>query len=528
MVFDLSFYQSPGIFTFILHSSVDSLSSLCTFAKKIIPVSLDVNEQLLNIRQSMAGILPEIFLAGFFCLFLLAELFTTKRFDKEKQGGILLSLSFLGCLTGLFLVAQQWQVQPSFQFETFLFLDRQAVFFKLITLAAWAFTLLHIRIVKYHFPPEFYALLIAVVLGLHLLTMSTHLLTIYLSLELVSISSYLLVSLSPERKATEGGIKYLLFGAASSAVMLYGISLIYGLTGTMSIADETMTTGLLNNSGMVISVSIILMLAGLLFKLSLVPFHLWTPDVYEAAPTPLVSFLSVAPKAVSILVLLRLAHVLPAHFLTIVGGVAFISITFGNVGALWQNNVRRLLAYSSIAQAGYLLVGIAAYSQFGFESAVFYTSAYAVINMAAFFLVDLLRPQGSVEMVDFEGLGRKFVWGGVLITIVMIALAGLPPTAGFTSKMLVFSALWDSYLQLKAPWMLWLLLGGILNAVIALAYYIKIPYLLFFKELKSADAVPVSGFEGKIWGGVLLLITLALFFDPGLLMNWIASFGISH
>jgi NADH-quinone oxidoreductase subunit N len=528
MAIDVAANHSYRIFPFIPAGTVDSLSSLCTFAKKIVPAPLDVNEQLLNIRQSMAGLVPEIFLAAFFCLFLMAELFIARRFNNERQGTWLLNLGFLGCFIALVLVMRQWNARPSFQFESLLFLDRQAVFFKVIVLMAWAFTLVHIRILRYQFPPEFYALLIAAVLGLNLLSMSTHMLSIYLSLELVSISSYLLVSISPDRKAAEGGIKYLLFGAASSAVMLYGISLIYGLTGTLSIADENLTAGLLSNSGVVITVSIVLVLAGIFFKLSLVPFHLWTPDVYEAAPTPLVSFLSVAPKAAAILVLLRMAPVLPHQYLPIIGGIALISITYGNIAALWQSNARRLLAYSSIAQAGYLLIGIAAYSQFGFESAVFYTGTYVVVNMAAFFLIDFLRPAGSTRMADFEGLGRKYIWISVLLTIVMVALAGLPPTGGFTSKMLVFSSLWDSYHQQEASWMLWLLIGGILNAAIALVYYIKIPYLLFFKELNPVTAVADSGFPGKIFGGFLLLIVLALFFNPALLMNWISSFGLDH
>ena len=167
--------------------------------------------------------------------------------------------------------------------------------------------------------------------------------------------------------------------------MLYGISLIYGLSGTLDITNDAMTVALSSNSDLVVTVTIVLMLAGLLFKLSLVPFHVWTPDVYEAAPTPLVSFLSVAPKAAVILVLMRLAGILPAQYFAVLGGIALISMTIGNVAALWQSNARRLLAYSSIAQAGYLLVGIAAYSRFGFEAAVFYTAAYLIINLAAFF-----------------------------------------------------------------------------------------------------------------------------------------------
>ncbi|WP_221394554.1 NADH-quinone oxidoreductase subunit N [Dyadobacter sp. NIV53] len=487
---------------------------------------MDINEQLIHIRQSLAGIAPEIFLGSFFCLFLLAELLLIKWVKKEEISTWLHRIAIAGSIITLMMVLVQWNEEPSFRFHPLLFLDHQAVFFKLLITAAWIFTLIHVRILRYDFPPEFNALLISSVAGLFLLTMSTHLLTIYLSLELISISSYLLVAISPYKKAAEGGIKYLLFGAASSAVMLYGISLIYGLTGTMDITSQHMTAGLLNNSGLVITVAIVLTLSGLLFKLSLVPFHVWTPDVYEAAPTPLVSFLSVAPKAAVVLVLMRLASILPAQYFPVLGGIALISITIGNVAALWQSNARRLLAYSSIAQAGYLLVGIAAYSRFGFETAVFYTASYLIINMAAFFLIDLLIPQSNTGLEDYEGLGKKYIWLSGALTMVMIALAGLPPTVGFTSKLLIFSSLWDSYQQQQFSWMLWLLIGGILNAAISLAYYLRLPYLLFFKNIKSeSKANPISkAILSNVLAGLIVALVIALFFKPEWLTNWISAF----
>ncbi|WP_090337836.1 NADH-quinone oxidoreductase subunit N [Dyadobacter koreensis] len=485
---------------------------------------MNLNEQLIHIRQSLGGIAPEIFLAVFFCFFLFSELVLFKQFEKKKASSWLQNIAFAGSLITLVLVLGQWNEKPAFRFYPMLFLDHQAVFFKLLIVIAWIFALIHVRVLKYDFPPEFYAILIATVAGLNLLTMSTHLLTIYLSLELISISSYLLVAISPYKKAAEGGLKYLLFGAASSAIMLYGISLIYGLSGTMDITNGAMSAGLMNNSNLVITVSIVLTLAGALFKLSLVPFHVWTPDVYEASPTPLVSFLSVAPKAAVILVLMRLASVLPAQYFPVLGGISLISITIGNVAALWQTNARRLLAYSSIAQAGYLVVGVAAYSRFGFETATFYTAAYVVINMASFFLIDLLQPKATTELSAFEGLGKKNIWISGVLTVIMVALAGLPPTVGFTAKWLVFSALWDSYHDQGFPWMLWLLIGGILNAAIALAYYLRLPYLLFFKNTNGLSKEASDSMTGKVIAGVLLAAVLLLFFNPEWIMGWISAF----
>jgi NADH-quinone oxidoreductase subunit N len=500
-----------------------NLSSLRTFVKKSVPLVLNLNEQLHHIRESLTGIVPELFLAAFFLIFLLTELLLIRFGDKTKNDRRLFLTTLAGATLTLVLILGQWSAEPSYRFQPLLFLDGKAVFFKLLIVIAWLFTWLHIRLLRYRFPPELGALIIAAVLGMSLLTMATHWLTVYLSLELLSIGSYLLVAYSPARKAAEGGLKYLLFGSISSAIMLYGISLIYGLTGTLDFTDPTMRLGLAANSPFVLNMAMLMTLGGLLFKLSLVPFHVWTPDVYEAAPTPLVSFLSVAPKAAVLLVLMRVATAWPAELLPLLGGIALVSITVGNVAALWQQNARRLLAYSSIAQAGYLIVGVVAFSQLGFEGATFYVAAYLLLNMTAFLLLDLLQPRSETHLAGYAGLGRKHPWVAVILTVVMVALAGLPPTVGFTAKWLVFSALWDSYQQVGQPWLLWLLVGGIVNAAISLAYYLRLPYLLFFKNASVTPATPIYLLWGRVASLVLLTAILLLFFKPELLMRWITE-----
>ncbi len=482
---------------------------------------MNLNEQLEHISQSLTGIVPELFLAAFFLIFLIAELLLLRFGDKAHTNRRLFLITLAGAVLTLVLILGQWNSEPSFRFRPLLFLDSKAVFFKILIVLAWLFTWLHIRLLRYTFPPELSALLIAAVLGMFLLTMATHWLTVYLSLELLSISSYLLVAYSPSKKAAEGGLKYLLFGAISSAIMLYGISLIYGLTGTLDFTDPAMRLALATNSPFVLNMAMLMTLGGLLFKLSLVPFHVWTPDVYEAAPTPLVSFLSVAPKAAVLLVLMRVATSWPAELLPLLGGIALVSITVGNVTALWQQNARRLLAYSSIAQAGYLIVGVVAFNQLGFEGATFYTAAYLLLNMTAFLLVDLLQPRSETQLATYAGLGKKHPWIAVILTVVMVALAGLPPTVGFTAKWLIFSALWDSYQQAGQPWLLWLLVGGIINAAISLAYYLRLPYLLFFKSTSVTPSTPIYLVWGRVVSGLLLGAILLLFFKPELLMQWI-------
>lgn len=480
-----------------------------------------LNEQLTHIGQSLAGIVPELFLALFLLVYLVAELLLHRFGTKGTTGRFLFIISLAGALLMLGFVLGQWGEGPAFRFQPLLFLDNKAVFLKLLIVGAWLFTLVHIRLLRYRFPAEHNALLMAIVLGACLLCMATHWLTVYLALELVSLSSYLLVALSPQKKAAEGGLKYLLFGAISSAVMLYGISLIYGLTGTLDLTDPALGAGLVANVPLVMYVAMFMTVGGLLFKLSLVPFHVWTPDVYEATPTPLISFLSVAPKAAVLLVLMRTVSAFPTELLPLLGGIALISITLGNVAALWQQNARRLLAYSSIAQAGYLLVGIVAFNRLGFESATFYVASYVLLNMAAFFLVDLLNPRSSTALADYAGLGKRYLWASVSLTVVMVALAGLPPTVGFTAKWLVFSALWESYQAKGQSWLLWLLVGGIVNAAISLAYYLRLPYLLFFKLPLDLPAFPVSSIWGKVIAGALLMAVLVLFFKPEILLDLI-------
>ncbi|MPR34186.1 NADH-quinone oxidoreductase subunit N [Cytophagaceae bacterium SJW1-29] len=485
-----------------------------------------LNEQLIHIGQSLAGIVPELFLALFLLIYLIAELLLHRYVNKDIMGRILFITTLAGAVLALGFVLGQWGETPGFRFHSMLFLDNIAVFFKLLVIGAWIFTLLHIRIVDYDFPTELNALLIAATLGLCLLCMATHWLSVYIALELVSVSSYLLVALSPSKKAAEGSLKYLLFGAISSAIMLYGISLIYGLTGTLDFTDPAMRFELARKVPFVMYTAIFMTFGGILFKLSLVPFHVWAPDVYEATPTPLVSFLSVAPKAAVLLVLMRAVSALPTELLPLLGGIALISIIIGNVAALWQQNARRLLAYSSIAQAGYLIIGIVAFTALGFESATFYMAAYLLLNMGAFLLIDLLRPRSQTILSEYAGLGKKHIWIASTLTLIMVALAGLPPTVGFTAKWLVFSALWDSYQAQGQPWLMWLLIVGIINAAISLAYYLRLPYLLFFKPALSQPIKPRFPVTVNIIVGTLLAAILLLFFKPEFLMVWIRTMSL--
>ncbi|MEZ0539119.1 NADH-quinone oxidoreductase subunit N [Fibrella arboris] len=496
---------------------------------------MPLTDQLQNILDSLNGGSAEGWLALAFCGLLMAELVLLRRANQQRTRTWLTGLTVFGLLVGgVVAVGESYR---GALFLDLLFLDNQAILIKgVVTLGALAVVLWETgvwhrgdeeqAIGKRQLPTEWYAVLMALVLGLFLLSMAVNLLSVYLSLELVSISSYLLTGLVGDRKASEGGLKYLLFGAVSSAVMLYGMSLLYGLTGTLDITSAVFGVELAKN-GPVALVAGLLTMAGLLFKLSAVPFQIWTPDAYEAAPVPVAAFFSIGPKAAALLVLMRLLSAMPvAGLQTPLAVVALAGILIGNLSALRQTDAKRLLAYSTIAQAGFLLVGVVALSDAGFQAALFYMATYLFISLAAFFLIDALAPNGSLQIADFAGRMSASPLLTICLVAVALALTGLPPTVGFTAKVLSFSALFSAYQTTGNPWLIWLFGLGLANAVISLFYYIRIPFLLIFRRRPAnVPAVPV---QLTIAQWIALAITVPpvvlLFIKPDLILRLIATF----
>ena len=503
---------------------------------------MPLSDQLQNILDSLGGVGAEGWLSLSFCGLLLAELILIRRGNERQTRTWLTSLTLAGLLIGGGLTLTE--TYRGSLFLNLIFLDNQAVFIKaVVTLGAITVVLWETgtwqkepsdRVAiatRRQLPTEWYALLTALVLGLFLLSMAVNLLSIYLSIELVSVSSYLLTGLVGDRKASEGGLKYLLFGAVSSAVMLYGMSLLYGLTGTLDITDSVFGQELAKNEPVTLVVGLLTM-AGLLFKLSAVPFQIWTPDAYEAAPVPVAAFFSIGPKAAALLVLMRLLSALPADGLqTPLAVIALAGILIGNLSALRQTDAKRMLAYSTIAQAGFLLVGVVALSDAGFQAAIFYMATYLFISLAAFFLIDALAPNGSLRIADFAGLGSASPLLTGCLVVVMLALTGFPLTVGFTAKLLSFSALFSAYQTTGNPWLVWLFGIGLANVVISLFYYIKIPFLLIFRPI--SDNVP-----GKLHSNVPAQLTVAqwvaltitlppvvlLFLKPEWMLRFITNF----
>jgi NADH-quinone oxidoreductase subunit N len=309
---------------------------------------------------------------------------------------------------------------------------------------------------------------------------------LYVAMELTSITQYLLVGyLRDTRRSSEAGMKYFVFGAVTSAVMLYGLSLLYGFTGQTDYS--AVAAGLNGVDGPPVLVAIILIAVGFGFKVAAVPFHFWTPDVYEGAPTPITGYISVASKAAGFAVLVRVFNVIfPVPFqhsewVNLVETLAIVTMTLGNVLAIPQRNMKRMLAYSSIAQAGYVLIGVAAANRLGVAASLFYLGAYVLTNLAAFSLVVLVSNKtGGDDIKDFSGLSRRNPYLALVMMLALLSLAGVPPLAGFFGKFYVFQAAVGADLVRLA-------IIGVLNAIVGLYYYLTIIKVMFVDRCERPE-----------------------------------------
>jgi NADH-quinone oxidoreductase subunit N len=402
-----------------------------------------------------------------------------------------------------------------------LAVDTMALFFKIIAVLTVALVgLSAVDYLKTHTPfrGEFFALTLLAGLSLMLLSSATNLVMIYLSLEFLSITSYILTGyLRQDARSTEAAIKYFLYGALASGVMLYGFSLLYGATGSVDLATIATTLAAQANTFLAI-MAVLLILTGFGFKIALVPFHQWSPDAYEGAPTPITAFLSVGPKAAGLAVLIRVLTVaLPTYDVNWTGILILVSIltmSLGNLVALWQKNMKRMLAYSSIAQAGYMLIGLAAWTAGsprwnGVEAILLYIFAYLFTNLGVFAVVIALENKlGTAEIADYAGLIRRSPFLAIALLIFFLSLVGIPPTGGFMGKLFVFGAAIEQELYLLAG-------IGILNSVISVYYYFGVARQVFFTE--GADESPIRpGFLMNAVVTITMVMTLliALYGQP--------------
>ncbi|MCK5579378.1 MAG: NADH-quinone oxidoreductase subunit N [Planctomycetes bacterium] len=451
---------------------------------------------------SLKYFLPEMVLVATVILILLFEMWRVRT--------LLPLLALAGLVVSMAFCAELFRGgQFGHLFSGMIILDPMALFFKVLFLVATGFTIMfsishpNERYPQKEVGAEYYALLLISTVGLFCLAPSANLLMMYVSIEMVSISSYILTaSLKGNRKSSEAGLKYVIFGAVASGIMIYGLSLIYGLCGQtdFGLVREALARGV--GGSPVLLVATIMVMAGLCYKIAAVPFHMWCPDVYEGAPTPITAFLSVAPKAAGFAILIRFFYTvlsvpagygewlaLPHTYWPIVLAViSVLTMTIGNLAALWQNNLKRLLAYSSIAHAGYILMGLVLLNGRGITAIMIYLVIYLFMNLGAFLVVIVVsRSIGSEDIKDYKGLGWRSPMIGIVMSIFLFSLTGLPPLAGFIGKLYIFSAVIESQWYVLA-------VVGVLNSVISLFYYVRIVKAMFLEGIpdKSETPAPLS------------------------------------
>ncbi|MEK7327609.1 MAG: NADH-quinone oxidoreductase subunit N [Chloroflexota bacterium] len=444
--------------------------------------------------SDLQPILPEIFLVLLAAVVMGLDL--TLPESRRRQLGLVTAVGFFVAMA-LALIFALPGGEDALIFGGMIRHDFASFLFRMLFLFCGAITaLLSLDVEGLGRKGEYYAILIGCVLGMNFMAASADLIMLYLSLETTSIGLYALAGfLRDDDKSAESGLKYFLFGAFTATVMLYGFSLLFGYTGETNLyaIAEAVSAGAVPPLALIVSA--VMIVVGIGFKVALVPFHFWTPDVYEGAPTPVTAFLSVASKSAGFAVLIRVfiaglgaaaTAPLGAGWLPMMMAMAAVTMTLGNLLALPQRNIKRLLAYSSIAHAGYAMMGIVAFSEQGIAATVLYLMAYALTNLAAFGVVILFaRAAGSDEIADYAGLSRRSPGLALAMLVAFLSLGGMPPLVGFVSKFLVFAAAMQSNL-------VWLTFVGIINSIIGLYYYLIVLKVVYVKPApEGASAIPV-------------------------------------
>ncbi|HXZ34017.1 MAG TPA: NADH-quinone oxidoreductase subunit N [Terriglobales bacterium] len=460
-------------------------------------------------------LLPEIVLSIFGMVIMLVDPLLDARRSQRTLG----TIALIGSLAALAATVFQTQY-PGLAFWNMIQVDAFSIFFHFLIIAVTVVVILtsyeYMQVQEIH-AGEYYGLVLFGAVGMCLMCCAVELVLIFIALEISSISTYILAGF--RRRAaisSEASVKYFLLGSFATAFFLYGVALMFGATGSTSIKDigEVLRSG---HIPVLAYVGVAFMFVGLGFKVAAAPFHIWTPDVYEGAPSPVVGFMSTAPKAAVFAVLLRIMFEARAPGrIWLIWVVAVLSMTIGNLGALVQDNVKRLLAYSSIAHAGYLLVAIAALPNNGIPAAMFYTASYAAMNVGAFAVVSHFGRAGEryVSLEDYSGLGSRSPTLAAVLTIFLLSLIGIPITAGFFAKFYVFTAALQANL-------VGLVIIGVINSAIAAYYYLRVIVVMYMREPR--EQVPVSPIPAGL--GVALAVSVAATIYLGVLPGRVLDYA---
>jgi len=433
-----------------------------------------------NIRYDLISALPEMILLGMAMLVLIADLFL-----KQSNRIAIYSLSQFALLMAAYVTFTTHAPGAGYAFSGTFVDDAMSDVLKLMiylgTSLIFVYTRQYIQL-RDMFRGEFYALVLFSVVGMMIMVSGQSMLTLYIGLELLSLSLYALVAMDRDNaRATEAAMKYFVLGALASGMLLYGMSMVYGMTGSLNIAD--INHALMNSQGVhsVMILGLVFIVAGLAFKLGAVPFQMWVPDVYEGSPTAMTMLISSVPKLAAFAFVIRLlVQALPtmaADWQQMLVIMAVLSIIIGNVTAIAQTNLKRMLAYSTISHIGFVLFGFMSASINGFTSALFYIASYVLMTLAGFGIILMLSRKGfeAEKLDDLKGLNQRSPWSAFLMLIVMFSMAGVPPTLGFYAKFAVLQA------ALQAGF-LWLVVFAVLMAVIGAFYYLRVIKLMYFDE----------------------------------------------
>lgn len=484
-----------------------------------------------GITADVGHFIPELVLSFGIIWVIMADLFGNgdrKRVAYHAMG--VLALTFVALVMQGFPSGSD--AKPLF--HGMIVHDGFGTFFKFLTVIGTAICIpmfiMHKQLNKERMG-EFYALLLGAVLGMFIMATAKNMLMFFMGIEFASYTSYLMAGyMKSDRKAAEGGVKYVIYGSVASGIMIYGMSMIYGLTGSLDIAAVTETLLVEKTTNITLVVTALLTFAGFAYKISAFPLHFWAPDVYEGSPMPLTAFLSVISKAAGFAILIRLiagfagggngynlslpgGESIAMDWPNILGVVAVITMCVGNFSALWQTNIKRLLAYSSIAHAGYLLMGVAAlvplagHGDHGWWSVVFYMVVYLFMNLTAFLIAGIVANNHGDETIDgFGGLMRRSPLLAIGFFICLISLIGLPPTGGFSGKWQLLKAAWESGLH-------YVVYFAVFNTVLSVWYYARIIKLMFLEESDEGGVVMSTPLTTFVVLMIVPILYLGVFFD---------------
>ena len=467
------------------------------------------------VMPNLLPAVPEMFLLGMTCLILVIDLFLS-----ERSRGATYLLSQIALVTTVLVTLKFSYAQPVLTFNGTFVSDPMSgvlkVFIQLATIVVFLYSKDYLR-ERDIFKGEFYVLGLFGVLGMMVLVSAHNLITIYLGLELLSLSLYALVAMQRDSiVASEAAMKYFVLGALASGMLLYGMSMLYGVTGTLDLGEMHNRIASASLNDLVLVFGLVFVIVGIAFKLGAVPFHMWIPDVYHGAPTAVTLYIGSAPKIAAFAMLMRLLvdglGGLHAHWHDILVLLAVLSMAVGNVVAIAQSNLKRMLAYSTISHVGYLLLGVLTGTAAGYAASMFYVLVYVLMSLGGFGMIILLSRAGfeADRLEDFRGLNERSPWFAFMMLIVMFSMAGVPPFLGFWAKLAVL-------LQLVSAGMVWLAGVAVVFSIVGAYYYLRIIKLMYFD--KPQDSLPLqASADMRVVMSANGLLVLGLGMYPGTLM----------